>query len=229
MENETEILAGWEDRFAGFWKEGEGIADGSHDLGHFQRVWKAARYIAKAEGGSADLIVLLASAYFHDLISLPKDSPRRAEGSRLSAEEAGKLLMQRWKDFPVGKIEGVRHAIHAHSFSAGVPAETEEARILQDADRLEAVGAIGVARCFYTAGQMDARLFDADDPLATGRELNDRQYALDHFQVKLFRLPAKMNTATGRRLAEENAGWMRGFVTKLCGEIAGDFSVRAPV
>ena len=173
--------------------------------------------------GEADLLALLAAAYFHDLVSLPKDSPRRAESSRLSAEEAGKLLMQRWKDFPIGKIDGVRHAIHAHSFSAGVPAETEEARILQDADRLEAVGAIGVARCFYTAGQMDARLFDADDPLAKDREPNDRQYALDHFQLKLFKLPAMMKTATGRRLAEENAGWMQGFVEKLCSEIVGKF------
>ena len=223
MKNEIEILAGWEDRFAGFWRERETIADGSHDLGHFQRVWRSARYIAREEGGTADLLVLLAAAYFHDLVSLPKDSPQRAESSRLSAERAGELLSGRWKDFPVQKIEGVRHVIHAHSFSAGVPALTEEARILQDADRLEAVGAIGVARCFYTAGQMDARLFDADDPLAKRREPNDRQYALDHFELKLLKLPAMMKTDTGRRLAEENAAWMRGFVEKLCGEIAGDF------
>ena len=224
MKNETQNLAEWEELFLNYWREQEGIADGSHDLGHFQRVWKSARYIAREEGGTADLLVLLASAYFHDLVSLPKDSPQRAESSRLSAEVASRLLVDRWKDFPVEKIAGVRHAIHAHSFSAGVPAETEEARILQDADRLEAVGAIGVARCFYTAGQTDARLFDADDPLAKGREPNDRQYALDHFQVKLFKLPAMMKTVTGRRLAEENARWMRGFVAKLCGEIAGDYA-----
>jgi uncharacterized protein len=222
MKNETQNLAEWEELFLNYWRERDDIADGSHDPGHFQRVWRSARYIARQEGGEADLLALLAAAYFHDMVSLPKDSPRRAESSRLSAEEAGKLLMERWKDFPVGKIDGVRHAIHAHSFSAGVPAETEEATILQDADRLEAVGAIGVARCFYTAGQMDARLFDADDPLAKDREPNDRQYALDHFQQKLFKLPAMMKTATGRRLAEENAEWMRGFVAKLCSEIAGD-------
>lgn len=223
MENETQNLPKWEEAFLTYWREREGIADGSHDLGHFRRVWKAAGHIAREEGATADLLVLLASAYFHDLVSLPKDSPRRAESSRLSAEEAGRLLSERWKDFPLEKIPGIKHAIHAHSFSAGVAAETEEARILQDADRLEAVGAIGVARCFYTAGQMDARLFDADDPLAEDREPNDRQYALDHFQVKLFKLPAMMKTATGRRLAGENAAWMRGFVEKLCGEIAGDF------
>ena len=226
MENGTQNLATWEELFINYWVEQESVADGSHDLGHFQRVWKAARHIAREEGGSADLLVLLASAYFHDLVSMPKDSPLRAESSRLSAERAGQLLAERWKGFPVAKIEGVRHAIHAHSFSAGVPALTEEARILQDADRLEAVGAIGVARCFYTAGQMDARLFDAEDPLANRREPNDRQYALDHFQLKLFKLPAMMKTVTGRRMAEENAEWMRGFVAKLCGEIAGDYEGR---
>lgn len=226
MENGTQNLVEWEELFIDYWMAQEGVSDGSHDLGHFQRVWKAARHIAREEGGSADLLVLLASAYFHDLVSMPKDSPLRAESSRLSAEQAGQLLERRWKDFPAGKIEGVRHAIHAHSFSAGVPALTEEAKILQDADRLEAVGAIGVARCFYTAGQMNARLFDPEDPLAGRREPNDRQYALDHFQLKLFKLPAMMKTATGRRMAEENAEWMRGFVAKLCGEIAGEWDVR---
>jgi uncharacterized protein len=228
MENEAQNLAEWEDRFTGYWSERGRIADGSHDPGHFQRVWKTARQIAIEEGGSADLLVLLAAAYFHDLVTLPKDHPERVASSRLSAEGAERLLGQRWPVFPREKIEGVRHAIHAHSFSAGVEAMTAEAKIVQDADRLEALGAIGVARCFYTAGQLDAQLFDAADPLAKRREPNDRQYALDHFQLKLFRLPASMNTATGRRLAEKNAEWMRGFVEKLCGEIAGDPDIKAP-
>ncbi|HXB95104.1 MAG TPA: HD domain-containing protein [Puia sp.] len=228
METGQQILTEWESRFAGYWLEQQSAGDGSHDLGHFRRVWKAARFIAREEGGSPDLLVLLASAYFHDLVALPKDHPQRRESSRLSAERTEQLLDQRWPDFPRGKIEGVRHAILAHSFSAGVPAKTVEAMILQDADRLEAVGAIGVARTFYTAGMLNAQLFDAGDPLAKEREPNDRQYALDHFQVKLFRLPAMMNTATARRLAEKNADWMRGFVEKLCSEIAGEFGARAP-
>jgi len=222
MMNESQILAQWEDRFAGYWNEQQRIGDGSHDPGHFRRVWQTARYIAREEGGAADLLVLLAAAYFHDLIALPKSHPERSASSRLSAEEAHRLLERRWPEFPHDKIPGVGHAIHAHSFSAGVAAETPEAMILQDADRLEALGAIGVARCFYTAGQMDAQLFDPADPLAMNRPPNDRQYALDHFQVKLFRLPALMNTRAGKRLAEANAAWMRDFVGKLCREIEGD-------
>jgi uncharacterized protein len=236
---EQKLLAGWESRFAEY-MEGlanhgvEGLAgqgaeglvgqgDGSHDLGHFQRVWKAARYINREEGGQADLLVLLAAAYFHDLVSLPKDDPRRKEASRLSAERTAVLLREEFAGFPPDKIEGVRHAIHAHSFSAGVEAQTPEAKILQDADRLEALGAIGLARVFYTAGRLNGRLFDAGDPLAERREPDDKRFALDHFQLKLLKLPAMMNTRTGRRLAERNAEYLRGFIRKIEREIGGEY------
>jgi uncharacterized protein len=119
-------------------------------------------------------------------------------------------------------LKGVRHAIHAHSFSAGVKAETAEAMILQDADRMEAVGAIGLARVFYTAGQLSTGLFDTTDPLAERRQADDGRFALDHFQLKLLRLPAMMNTATGRRIAEERANYLRDFVERICGEIGGE-------
>jgi len=100
---------------------------------------------------------------------------------------------------------------------------TPEAKILQDADRMEALGAIGLARVFYTAGVLHQRLFDGNDPLAAHRELDDQQYSLDHFSVKLFRLPALMNTATGRRLADEKVEYLRQFLQKIEGEIAGRF------
>ena len=128
-----------------------------------------------------------------------------------------------YDDFPPEKVEGVRHAIHAHSFSAQVEPLTAEAKILQDADRMEALGAIGLARVFYTAGVLHQRLFDGDDPLALHREPDDQQYSLDHFSVKLFRLPALMNTATGRKLAEEKVEYLRQFLQRIEGEIAGRF------
>ena len=113
------------------------------------------------------------------------------------------------------------HAIHAHSFLARVEPITAEAKILQDADRMEAVGAIGLARVFYTAGQLNGALFDVDDPLAEEREPDDRRYALDHFQLKLLRLPAMMNTASGRRMAEGRAEYLREFLQRICLEIRG--------
>ncbi|HLX67710.1 MAG TPA: HD domain-containing protein, partial [Puia sp.] len=189
----------WEERFIAWYGSQERLTDGSHDLGHFQRVWRMARKINRQEGGAADELVLLASAYFHDLVALPKNHPERGNASRLGADQAVELLKERWIDFPAGKVEGVRHAIHAHSYSARVQPMTAEAKILQDADRMEAVGAIGLARVFYTAGQLNAQLFDVDDPMAEGRKPDDKRYALDHFQLKLLRLPAMMHTGTGRR------------------------------
>jgi uncharacterized protein len=215
-------LDDWERRFAAYLGSRPGQTDGSHDLGHFQRVAKAARAINREEGNPADPLTLLASAYFHDLISLPKDHPQRSESSRLSAEGAVELLQT--MGFPPEKIEGVRHAIHAHSFSAGVAPLTVEAKILQDADRMEALGAIGLARVFYTAGQMDSKLWDPGDPMAENREPDDRRFALDHFKVKLLKLPALMNTAAGRRRAEGNAAYLLQFLEKIHGEIRGDYS-----
>lgn len=222
MQSSDEIY--WEKRFTAYLCVNLTHKDASHDLGHFQRVWKAAQYINREEGLMADPLILLAGAYFHDLISLPKNHPGRRESSRLSAERTVELLEGTFTGFPREKIEGVRHAIHAHSFSAGVLPLTAEAKILQDADRLEALGAIGLARVFYTAGQLGQQLFDEADPLATGRELNDQLYALDHFAVKLLKLPARMNTSTGRMLAEQNAAFLTRFLEKIRAEIGGDYA-----
>lgn len=190
-------------------------ADGAHDLGHLRRVWKTARLIAMDV--PADPQVLMAACFFHDLVNLPKDAPNRAEASTLSAQAAVAFL--RGDGFPVTKLDAVAHAIAAHSFSAGIAPETNEARILQDADRLEALGAIGIARMFHVAGQMGGGLFDADDPMALQRGLDDRRFALDHLQTKLLRLPETMQTEPGRAMAEERADWLMSFRTRLLSEI----------
>jgi uncharacterized protein len=190
-------------------------ADGAHDLGHLRRVWKTARLIAMDV--PADPQVLMAACFFHDLVNLPKDAPNRAEASTLSAQAAVAFL--RGDGFPVAKLDAVAHAIAAHSFSAGIAPETNEARILQDADRLEALGAIGIARMFHVAGQMGGGLFDADDPMALQRGLDDRRFALDHLQTKLLRLPETMQTEPGRAMAEERADWLMSFRTRLLSEI----------
>ena len=217
MENND--LDDWENRFNAWYLSQDRLTDGSHDLGHFQRVWRLAAEINREEYKPADPLTLLAAAYFHDLVSLPKNHPDRKDASRLSADRAVGLLRQQWADFHARKLEGVRHAIHAHSFTAAVTPLTPEAKILQDADRLEALGAIGLARVFYTAGQMNQQLFDQADPLATQRAPDDRHFALDHFQVKLFRLPAMMNTAAGRRLADNKTQYLREFLHRINLEI----------
>src|ERR1700761_8540552 len=154
----------WEERFIAWYVSQGRLTAASHDLGHFQRVWRMARDINRREGAAADELVLLASAYFHDLVSLPKNHPDRGNASRLSADRTVQLLKERWEDFPEDKLGGVWHAIHAHSYSARVEPVTAEAKILQDADRMEAVGAIGLARVFYTAGGVNGGLFDVFCP-----------------------------------------------------------------
>jgi uncharacterized protein len=191
-------------------------ADSAHDLGHLERVWANARRLAGEEGG-ADLQVLEAAVWLHDLINLPKSDPDRAQASRLSAEAAVAFLAG--AGFPADKLAAVAHAIAAHSFSAGLAPETAEARILQDADRLDALGAVGIARLFMVAAQIGAAVADPADPMALRRPLDDRRFALDHLETKLLRLPDTMQTAAGRAMAAERAEWMMSFRTRLLAEI----------
>ena len=190
-------------------------ADGAHDLGHLRRVWSRARIIALDE--PCDLEILLPATIFHDLVNLPKSHPDRARASQLSAEAACHFL--RADGFAEAKLSAVGHAIAAHSFSAKITPVTPEARVLQDADRLEALGAIGIARMFHVSGAMGGGLFDADDPMALHRPLDDRAFALDHIETKLLKLVDTMQTEPGRAMAAERADWMLSFRTRLLSEI----------
>ncbi|SQC33506.1 phosphohydrolase [Kluyvera cryocrescens] len=194
--------------------------DASHDVAHFRRVWHSAQQIAS--GQSVDLSVVLFASYFHDLVSLPKNHPDRARSSVLSAERTRQILARDFPLFPLERHAAVAHAIEAHSFSARIAPQTLEAKIVQDADRLEALGAIGLARVFAVSGAMNAALFDADDPFAEHRALDDKAYALDHFQTKLLRLPETMQTAKGREMAQHNADFLVYFMAKLSAELSGD-------
>jgi uncharacterized protein len=190
--------------------------DGSHDRSHLLRVAQNAMRIASVETG-CDAAVLTAAVILHDCVAVEKDSPLRSRASRMAATRARNILAGLgWEP---GAIDQTAHAIEAHSFSAGIPPQTLEARIVQDADRLDAIGAIGIARCFYVAGRMGSALYDPDDPSAAGRELNDRAFALDHFGAKLFKVADAFQTNTGQVLADARARTMRGFVETLLGEL----------
>lgn len=177
----------------------EAAGDGSHDVAHIARVFRNALRIQALEGGDARL--LAAAVLLHDCVSVEKSSPLRAEASRLAAEKAVHVLSAlNWTEVDCA---AVYHAVHAHSFSAGVAPQTLEARILQDADRLDAIGAVGAARCFYTAGRMGSSLYNPFDPLAKARPLDDRAFAMDHFPAKLFKLADGFQTVAGQAMAKE--------------------------
>lgn len=182
--------------------------DGAHDLAHLQRVWQSASQLL-ASYPQADALVVMAACYLHDLVNLPKSHPERHLASRQAAALACSELAA--AGFPADKLAAVGHAIEAHSFSAAITPQTLEAQIVQDADRLDALGAVGLARLFYTAGKMDSQLAHPDDPQARLRALDDCRYALDHITVKLATLPASMQTEAGRALGEQRLAWVMQF------------------
>jgi uncharacterized protein len=189
--------------------------DGSHDLAHILRVFRNAMRIHAAEGGEGH--VLAAAVLLHDCVAVEKNSPLRAHASALAAEKASRILKEFGWD--AEDIAYVAHAVTAHSFSANVPPETLEAKILQDADRLDAIGMVGAARCFYIAGRLGSGLYDPFDPSAKDRALDDKRYAVDHFQTKLFKLADGFQTRTGRELAAARDRSLRDFLAAFMDEI----------
>ncbi|WP_085488892.1 HD domain-containing protein [Paraburkholderia susongensis] len=189
--------------------------DGSHDIGHIVRVWNLVSRIAEHEP-VVDKELLAAATLLHDCVNIEKNDPRRSQASVLSAELASELLLQiGWTPM---RIAATAHAIQSHSFSAGIEPQTLEAFILRDADRLDALGAIGIARTFYVAGRLGRSLYCAKDPLARDRELNDNVFALDHFRTKLLMLGDGLRTQTARQIAAERLELMRRFVSDFTSE-----------
>ncbi|EON9163610.1 HD domain-containing protein, partial [Escherichia coli] len=139
-------LQHWQAQFENWLKNHHQHQDAAHDVCHFRRVWATAQKLAADD--DVDMLVILTACYFHDIVSLAKNHPQRQSSSILAAEETRRLLREEFVQFPAEKIEAVCHAIAAHSFSAQIAPLTTEAKIVQDADRLEALGAIGLARVF---------------------------------------------------------------------------------
>lgn len=191
-------------------------ADPGHDLAHLDRVWQSAQQIARTETG-ASMRVLLAACYLHDLVNLPKSSPERSRASGLSADKAMPLLAE--LGFDDTEAAATHHAIAAHSFSAGIPPRTVEAAIVRDADRLDALGAMGLARWFGVSADMGSALYHPDDPYAQDRDLDDRRFALDHWRTKLVHLQDDMLTERGRVLARERTAVMQRYLRALADEI----------
>jgi uncharacterized protein len=194
-------------------------ADSAHDFSHSQRVLTNALRISEREGGDRE--VLVAAAYLHDIANLPKNHPESRMSSEHSARRAAEILRE--LGFAEAKLPLVQDAILCHSYSRGLTPTTLEGRIFQDADRLDALGAIGIARTFAVGGATKRPMLAQQDPfLKHGRQPNDRDNTLDHFWCKLFKLEEKMQTATGRALARQRMERMQRFIDDLEDEITTD-------
>lgn len=188
--------------------------DPGHDLSHSLRV--ALWTLRLADAGVARESSI-AAALLHDAINLPKDSAERSEASVRSARLARELLPEH--GFDDAAVEDISEAIRDHSYSRGATPSRPLGRALQDADRLEGLGALGIFRTVSTGVRMNARYFDPDDPWAETRELDDKRQTVDHFFVKLLKLPETMNTDAGRREARRRADFMVEFLRQLGDEL----------
>ena len=188
--------------------------DPGHDLEHALRV---ARMGLRIAGTRADTREMVAAALLHDVVNLPKDHPERALASQKSATLAHTWL----RELGVSEESATRvaDAIRTHSYSRGETPTSPLGDALQDADRLEALGAIGVFRTISTGAKMGAVYFDALDPWAEERALDDKRYSIDHFFTKLLSLPATMRTEAGRLEGERRAASMRGVLVQLADEL----------
>ena len=189
--------------------------DSAHDLSHSLRVARLAHRICEAERADADVAV--AAALLHDLVWVPKNHKDSKHTAEMSAELAPELC----SGLPLieEKSSRIADCILTHSFSGGGVAASLEARIVQDADRLEAIGAIGLARVFATGASFGASLWHSGDPWAERRDLDDKAFSLDHFERKLLILAAGMNTKAAKALATNRQQVLLGYLAALREEL----------
>jgi uncharacterized protein len=190
----------WQRQFEDWHLENQVFDDASHDIHHFRRVAKWAYKIVQNEGEDLDFLVILAACYFHDVINLAKNHPKRTSASTLAAKLTLQILEQ--INFPKEKISKVCHAVEAHSYSAQIKPGLIEAKVLRDADRLDAIGSIGVLRTLYISGSMKRPLYHKSDPLAKNRALNGGKYSLDHFNIKSIDYPRTLSTSSALNFAK---------------------------
>ena len=211
----AEAFAPYSDLAASLVSHATDTDDGSHDIAHILRVFRNAMRIQAKDGG--DGRILTAAVLLHDCVAVEKNSPLRHQASALAATKASGVL--EGLGWSAADIAAVAHAITTHSFSANQPPQTLEAKILQDADRLHAIGMVGAARCFYIAGRLGSGLYDPLDPLADHRPLDDKRFAIDHFETKLFKLADRFQTTTGIAMAKARHERLQAVLDMFIAEI----------
>lgn len=193
-------------------------AEPAHDFLHVTRVVGAARAIARGEAADGRTVtVAVAAALLHELFNYPKGHPESHRSGEVCAEHAREVL--RSVDASPDDTDAITYAIRVHPFSLGIAPDTLAAKILQDADRLDSIGAVGVARCFATCQAMGRPFYAEDDPMCEARAPDDKAFGLDHFAKKLLRIEAGLHTATARAMGAERTRFMRAFLDRFAAEI----------
>ena len=191
---------------------------GSHDWEHTLRVCRLAEHIGKVEQANMEIVRL--AAILHDIGRHHQD---RANGkvchARKGAEMARKILAE--KNLDEDKIDKVTHCIATHRFRDNQRPRTREAKVVFDADKLDAIGAVGVGRAFLFAGEVGAKLHNPDVDIANTEAYTKEDTAYREFMVKLRKIKTRMLTSEGRRLARERHRFMVDFFERLNQEVDG--------
>jgi len=190
--------------------------DSAHDFEHVMRVYKNAKKICKEEKANEKLI--LSASLLHDIVSYPK-SDKRSKMSSLESAKKSKQILKKY-NFSKEEIVIIFNAICDHSFSQNKVPKTLEGKILQDADRLDALGAIGIARVFATGGSLKRPFYNLDDPFCKTRTPDDKIWTVDHFFQKLLKLESLMNTKSGKVEAKRRTRVLKEFLNYLKQEIS---------
>ncbi|MDH5431326.1 MAG: HD domain-containing protein [Nitrosopumilus sp.] len=190
--------------------------DSAHDFEHVMRVYKNAQKICKKEKANEKLV--LCAVLLHDIVSYSKSDKRSKLSSIHSAKKAEQILKK--YNFSKNEIIIVSEAIRDHSFSQNKKPLTIEGKILQDADRLDAIGAIGIARVFATGGSLKRPFYNFNDPFCKTRSPDDKTWIVDHFYQKLLKLDSLMNTKSGRIEAKKRTKVLREFLKQFRKEIS---------
>lgn len=190
-----------------------------HDASHVERVYNMSLRLAREIEQQVDLDVLRAAAILHDIARFMEDEgiieDHAAEGAKLARE------ILRRAGFPEDKIEKVAYCIEVHRFKNNVRPETIEAQILQDADRLDMIGAIGIARAFARGGWANTPFYDPSKP--PKKEYDGRsETVINHFFEKLLKIKDTLNTEPARRVAEERHRFMLEYLERFFREWHGE-------
>jgi uncharacterized protein len=189
--------------------------DPAHDFNHIMRVYKNAQKLCKKE--KANQKIVLSAVLLHDIISYPKSDKHSKLSSQKSADEAKKILKK--LNFTSEEIHIISDAIRDHSFSRGKTPKTLEGKILQDADRLDALGAIGIARVFAVGGSEKRPFYNNGDPFCKTHIPDDETWTLDHFYKKLLKLESLMNTKSAKIEAKKRTKVLNFFLSELKNEL----------
>lgn len=189
--------------------------DPAHDFAHIMRVYKNAEKICRGEIVNKKLVLI--SVLLHDIVKKSDVDKRKKTSAELSAEKASSIL--RKLRLSEAEISIVSEAISNHSFTKNNISSSLEGRILQDADRLDALGSIGIARVFSVSGTKNRQFYEPRDPFSKNRSPNDRKWALDHFFRKLLLLENMMNTKIGKIEAKKRTKVLQNYLNALKKEI----------